>query len=84
MNINKLWFYTAGLLMGGAVAVIIATWGEAAMVYRVSYVGLLGLLLFATWFKPKPHKTNGKADNNSPYAMAYKSSDKSTDETTKG
>jgi hypothetical protein len=75
--------YIAGFVMGGALAVVIGTWGEAGAVYRVIYVVLLSLLLFATWFKPKPHKGNGKTDNNASYTVVYKPSNESTDDTAK-
>jgi hypothetical protein len=63
MKIEELWFYVAGFTLGVALLAIIATWGKASEAYRIVYITLLGLLLFATWSKPKSYKGNNNADN---------------------
>ena len=84
MKINELSNYIAGFATGAILAVIIASWSEATMAYRIVYVVLLGLvLLFATWSKPKSNKGNNNADDNSPYALVCKPSNKSNDSTAK-
>jgi hypothetical protein len=83
MKINKLWFYVAGFVMGVALAVIIVTWGAATIAYRIVYIVLLGLLLFATWSKPKSYKGDDNTDNNPLYAPVSKPLNKSGDSTTK-
>lgn len=65
MKTINLWFYVAGLTLGVASVAIIMTWDKAPEAYRIVYIALLGLLLFATWFKRKPHKSNGNTNDNS-------------------
>jgi hypothetical protein len=69
MKIKELWFYVAGFTLGVALLAIIATWSKASEAYRIVYIALLGLLLFATWFKRKSHKSNSNTDDNSLHTL---------------
>jgi hypothetical protein len=65
MKIKEIWFYVSGFTLGISLLAIIATWDKASGAYRIVYIALLALLLFATWFERKPHKSNSNTNDNS-------------------
>jgi hypothetical protein len=82
MRKNDRWSYIAGFVTGVIVAVIIATWGEAAIAYRIVYMVLLSFLLLAAWSKPNPYKGNHNANNNHLDVPIVEATDKGSDGTT--
>jgi uncharacterized membrane protein YfcA len=81
LKIKELWVYVAGFTLGVALSVIIATWGEATITYRIVYIVLLGLLLLATWSKRKPYNRNNNANNDPLQTVVSKPTNKSNNST---
>ena len=81
---ERLWFFVAGLVIGVILAVIVWTWGEASLAYRIIYATLFGGLLFlATRSKPNADKGNDDSNSHPLRTMELKSSHKSCGSTNK-
>lgn len=81
---NKLWFPCACFAIGSIFTVMVGSWQEVSVFYRVIYVVLfIGLLLSATWSKQKTNDGDNDSDNNPLNASVCEPSHKSSNNTAK-